>query len=268
VADPGDVSRTSRALALAAAAGAIVAAAPSAATAALTATGVSLAGRPAFEQVVVPFAGGTLTGLERQTDATDPAVADGRAVVRVNGRGITARPVTRTRGGVTARLVRRTGSVLVVLDTPTSAFKFVSYGVDGSRTRLVIRLWRATVSPAARVLDDGCLRLTSWNGHGGARASGRELRPLFEHALVLSLRAAGAGGATLAETPLTATEGTFLPDFSGYATPGRWTGRLRVTLGSPGGTPPGLRAMLEAWSTSAKDGSLECLVQTPVILRP
>ena len=28
------------------------------------------------------------------------------------------------------------------------------------------------------------------------------------------------------------------------------------------------RAMLEAWSTSAKDGSLECLVQVPVILRP
>jgi hypothetical protein len=262
------VSRTSRALALAVAAGALVAAAPSAASAALTATGVSLAGRPAYEQVVVPFAGGSLTGLERQTDAVDPAVADGRAVIRVNGRGITARPVARTRAGVTARLVRRTGSILVVLDTPMSRFKFVSYAVDGSRTRLVIRLWRATVAPGARILDDGCLRLTSWSGHGGARAEGRELRPLFEHALVLSLRTEGAGGATVAERPLTATEGTFLPDFSGYATPGRWSGRLRVTLGSPGGTPPGLRAMLEAWSTSAKDGSLECLVQTPVILRP
>jgi hypothetical protein len=156
----------------------------------------------------------------------------------------------------------------VVLDTPMSRFKFVSYAVDGSRTRLVIRLWRATVASGARILDDGCLRLTSWNGHGGARAAGRELQPLFEHALVLSLRTEGAGGATVAERPLTATEGTFLPDFSGYATPGRWSGRLRVTLGSPGGTPPGLRAMLEAWSTSAKDGSLECLVQTPVILRP
>ena len=35
---------------------------------------------------------------------------------------------------------------LVVLDTPMSRFKFVSYAVDGSRTRLVIRLWRATVA--------------------------------------------------------------------------------------------------------------------------
>jgi hypothetical protein len=30
----------------------------------------------------------------------------------------------------------------------------------------------------------------------------------------------------------------------------------------------GARAMLEAWSSSAKDGSLECLVQTPVRVAP
>jgi hypothetical protein len=241
---------------------------PSAGTAALTATGATLAGRPAFDQVVVAFAGGTLTGLEREVDALDPSPADGRAVVRVNAPGITARPATVTRAGVTVRLARRPGSVLALLGSPRGRHKFVSYHVDGSRTRLVIRLWRATTSASARILDDGCLRMTSWSGRGGARARGLELRPLFEHGLVLSLRRAGVGGATIAERPLTATPGVFLPDFSGYRTPGRWRGRFNLVAFAPVGEEPAVPAMLEAWSASAKDGSLDCLVQTPVMLRP
>ena len=58
-------------------------------------------------------------------------------------------------------------------------------------------------------------------------------------------------------------EGVFLPDFSGYASPGRWGGSMPVPAASHGA-----RAMLEAWSSSAKDGSLECLVQTPVRVAP
>ena len=72
----------------------------------------------------------------------------------------------------------------------------------------------------------------------------------------------GAGGATVALTPVTAREGRFRPDFSGYSVPGRWSGVVRHSVSGP------TRAMLEAWSTSAKDGSLECLVHVPVILRP
>ena len=49
---------------------------------------------------------------------------------------------------------------------------------------------------------------------------------------------------------------------SGYAIAGRWIG----------GTPPipGIprRGMLEAWAASAKDGSLECLVQVPIRVIP
>lgn len=241
---------------------------PSTAGAALTAQSLSLDRRPAYEQVVVAFRGGPLTGLESQVDAVDPDVADGRAVVRVSGRGITARRVTASRAGVTARLVRRPGSVRVVLEVTPGRMKFVSYRVDGSHTRLVIRLWRATISPAARILDDGCLRMTSWSGRHGAKAAGLELSPLFEHGLVLSLRRANSGGTTLAETSVTAREGTFRPDFSGYVVPGRWSGRIRISLTSPSGGPAAVPAMLEAWSTSAKDGSLDCLVQTPVVLRP
>jgi hypothetical protein len=262
------VSRTRsrrRLTALAALAVATGLAAPATGMAALTATGVSLAGRPAYVQVVVTFGGGTLTGLERQVDALDPQVGDGRAVVRVNGRGITATAAPVARAGVRARVARRPGSILVLLDTPPGPFKFVSYDVDGARRHLVIRLWRATTSPAARILDDGCLRLTRWSGTRGATIRGLEREPLFEHGLVLSLRRTNAGETTLAERPLTATGGVFLPDFSGYASPGRWSGRLSPAAAAV--TPPA-PAMLEAWSTSAKDGSLECLVQTPVVARP
>ena len=257
------LSSRRRLTALAALAVAAGLAAPATGLGALTATGVSLAGRPAYEQVVVSFGGGTLTGLARQVDALDPAPGDGRAVVRVNGRGITAAHVSTTRAGTRARLARRPGNILVLLDAPAGRFKFVSYAVDGSRRHLVIRLWRATLSPAARILDDGCLRLTSWSGRVGATVKGLEREPLFEHGLVLSLRAANAGGTTLFERPVTATEGTFLPDFSGYSSPGHWSGKLTFSLAGPA-----VPAMLEAWSASAKDGSLECLVQTPVIARP
>ena len=92
-------------------------------------------------------------------------------------------------------------------------------------------------------------------------AKGLELQPLFEHGLVLTLR--GSDGSAISEKPLTATEGVFRPDFSGYASPGRWSGSMPVPAASHGA-----RAMLEAWSSSAKDGSLECLVQTPVRVGP
>ncbi len=85
---------------------------------------------------------------------------------------------------------------------------------------------------------------------------------------MLSLREADAGATTLALRPVTATGGVLRPDFSGYRSPGRWSGRLSFAIAAPTGTPPALAAMLEAWSTSAKDGSLECLVQTPVVAGP
>ncbi|MGD9572283.1 MAG: hypothetical protein AB7V62_10385 [Thermoleophilia bacterium] len=260
-------SRRARA-ALAGVIAAAAAALPAQASAALTATGTTIAARPAYDQVVVSFTGGTLTGLERQTDAIDPSPGDGRAIVRVNARGITARPGTTTAGARSARLARRPGSVLVLLDGPQGRWKFVSYAVAGSRTQLVIRLWRTTVSRQARILSDGCLRLTRWTARGVVRARGLELQPLFEHGLVLSVRAAGAGEATIGQRALTATPGRFRPDFSGYITPGRWGGSIPFALAVPVGTDPRLPAMLEAWSTSAKDGSLDCLVQTPVVLRP
>jgi hypothetical protein len=248
--------------ALAAAAVLALALAPRA-SAQLTATDLRVASNPRVVRVIVDFAGARLTGLARQVDAVDPGIADGRGLVRVNATGITSGAAPATGAGVTASVARRRGSIVVRVQGAAGRFKFLQYKVSVPRNVLVIDLWKATADRAATVLDDGCLRLTSWSGTGGrGRARGLELQPLFEHGLVLSLRAPGAGGSTLALRPLVATEGTFLPDFSGYAVPGRWSGATPLVGGLP------RRAMLEAWSESAKDGSLDCLVQVPVRVIP
>ena len=236
---------------------------PAVASAALRADSVTITQSPAKVRVVVHFSGGPpLTGLERQTDALDPEPLDGRAVVRINATGITTGTPPVTRGpGVRARVAQRPGNLIVLLDAQRDTLKFVSYKASVPRNALVIDLWKVTTAAGARILSDGCLRMTSWSAAAGrAKATGLELQPLFEHGLVLTLR--GAGGVPVAEKPLIATEGVFRPDFSGYAVPGRWSGSMPFTVSST------RRAMLEAWSASAKDGSLDCLVQTPVLLKP
>lgn len=239
-----------------------VLAVPAVAGAALRATDIDMRGRAASERIVISFSGGALTGLERQVDTPDPAPGDGRASVRINAARITSTAGPASRGGVSVRIVRRAGSIIAVIDASKGRFKFVSYHVAGMRNRLVIDLWRATTNRAAAIRSDGCLKLTAWRGGTSPAVRGLELRPLFEHTVVTSLRAQNAGGATLVLRPRTATGFRFRPDFSGYTRPGRFAGPLPHSVSAP------QRVMLEAWSTSAKDGSLECLVQTPVTLRP
>lgn len=240
--------------------------APAPAGAALTATSVRIDERPAATRVVIAFRGGRLTGLANQVDTIDPDIGNGRAVIRVNARGIRTTAPARGAGGLVVQVARRSGHIVALLDERVAArgrFKFVSYRIPGGRRALVVDVWKTDVTRAAAVRDDGCLRLTRWrNGRGVLRVAGLEREPLFEHNVVLSLRIAGAGGATLALKAVTARGGVLRPDFSGYSRPGRFRGLVRYSVAGP------TRAMLEAWSASAKDGSLECLVQAPVVLRP
>jgi hypothetical protein len=252
------------ALAAAAALLGIALASPGPAAGALRAADLEVVNRAATVRVIVGFVGSPpLTGLANQVDALDPSPADGRAVVRINARGIQTTVAPVTAFGVTARIGQRRGNIVVLMDGAPGRFKFVRYRVSVPLSVVVIDLWKATTARGAAVLDDGCLRLTRWNGgRGVATARGLELEPLFEHGLVVSLRAANAGGSTIAERPLIARGGVFRPDFSGFAVPGRWRGSLPYTVAQL------RRVMLEAWSASAKDGSLDCLVQVPVLLRP
>ena len=112
------------------------------------------------------------------------------------------------------------------------------------------------------MLNDGCLRMTSWSAAGGtAKAKGRELQPLFEHGLVLTLRGED-GAADRREAASRPRRASSCPTSRATRCPGGGAGRMPFTV------PSQRRAMLEAWSSSAKDGSLDCLVQTPVLLKP
>ena len=255
--------RPSRILAAALAGAALSLLVPALAQGALRADRVTIANTPSKVRVVVHFTGGPpLTGLERQIDAPDPDPLDGASRVRINATGITTRAAPVTAAGVTARVTGLPGRIVVRMSSDPDELKFLQYKVSVPRNVVVIDLWKVTASANARVLNDGCLKMTSWSGKGGrVKAKGLELQPLFEHGLVLTLR--GSDGSAISEKPLTATEGVFLPDFSGYASPGHWSGSMPVPAASHGA-----RAMLEAWSSSAKDGSLECLVQTPVRVTP
>jgi hypothetical protein len=223
---------------------------------------VQVTDRAATVRIVVAVTGGSVSAREGSVQAIDPEPGDGRAVIEIAGAAISAPGTVASGSGVRVRLAASPDGARVVLDAARRDFKFVSYKASGRGDRLIIDLWKGTGATAGqRILDDGCLRITGWAG-GRSRASlrGLELRPLFEHNVVISLR--DAQGRRLALKPLTATEGTFKPDFSGYLRPGRWSGVLNYAVSAP------RRALLEAWSASARDGALECLVQVPVIVRP
>lgn len=216
----------------------------------------------AFTRVVVDLpAGAVLRGGERGVETIDPSPLDGRAVVRARTTGTRTGASEIRRAGVHVRVRGNPSGFTVLVGARRGSLKFVSYRTP-SGGRLVIDLWRNTTSGSARILSDGCLRIDAWSARAtSVTARGRELTPLFEHGLVLSLRREGPGPTTIVEKPLIAAEGTFRPDFSGYLVPGRWGGTLTLAAAA---TPR--RAMLEAWSSSAKDGSLDCLAQTPVIV--
>lgn len=232
------------------------------------ASGIHISQRPAAVRIAIVFPAGTNLGAPAaDVEALDAAPGDGRAVLKVSAPGLGVRSQNAMGAGLTVRLRPRAGGATILIFGRRHALKFVSYGRPSGR-RLVIDMWRNTTAAGARILNDGCLKLTRWGATPGiATARGRELQPLFEHGLVLSLRREGPGRTLIAQTPVTATEGVFKPDFSGYRIPGRWNGSLPFTLVPDPGTTR-TRAMLEAWSSSAKDGSLDCLVQTPVIVRP
>ena len=188
--------------------------------------------------------------------------SDGQAVIEIARAGIPGPGTLVSGAGVRVTREKVSTGVRLRLLSDRRAFKFVSYRSSGSGTRLVIDLWKGTGARRdQQVLDDGCLRITRWNpGNGLARLVGLELRPLFEHNVVISVR--DAQGRRVGLRAVIATEGTFKPDFSGYLKPGRWSGTVAYTV------PEVRRGLLEAWSSSARDGALECLVQVPVVLRP
>jgi hypothetical protein len=207
----------------------------------LTATRIRAGSHPAFVRVVVDFAGGAVSF--NTTNATDPNPFDGAARVEVERTGVRSVAAPLTAFGVTTRITDAGSRLGIRLTAAPGRFKYLSITILRAPERVAIDLWRSAPSPAARFGRPGCLTLTSVAvTPTSVRVTGRE-QDLFEHSFVVRVR--GALGGLAAQRIMTAT--------------GPWS----VTLAVGGPRRPGT---LEAVAGSAKDGSLDCLVQVPVTL--
>jgi len=211
----------------------------------LTATSIRVGTHPGYIRVVVEFTGARVQPGE--VLATDPSpYRDGFVRLGLMRPGVktTAEPVDQH--GVFARIAQGSGRITIRLTGADRRFKYVGYFALHSPERLVIDLYKARPpSEAAEITRGrgGCLTLRE---HIVERrrisASGRE-RGLFEHSLALVLRR--HDGRIHKLRAATAFERHWSVGFR-YPRIARQTGTL------------------EAVSTSAKDGTLDCLVQTRV----
>jgi hypothetical protein len=217
---------------------------------ALTATEIRIGDHPAFVRVVVEFEDGTLR-LNR-VFASDPRpFADGRARIRIEGPGIDTTAAPKHVNGVSARIAQGTNRVVLTTVGAAERFKYVAYFILRGPQRLVVDLWKARppVAGAAftRAPQGGCLHLDSWSvGAGSATAAGRE-QGLFEHMFQVGLR--NSAGRVVREVGVTSSGGLWSRTFS-YSVAGQQAGTL------------------EAVDFSENDGSLTCIVQVRVTLRP
>jgi hypothetical protein len=226
---------------------ALLATAPAPASATLTAERIRIGDHPGFVRVVVDFRGGRVFAGEVVASDPDP-FPDGvvrlplqRARLRT-----TAAPVRAH--GVRVRMRRGSGPTAIRIAAARRRFKYARVRDLHGPERLVIDLFESAPPEAAaeiRRAPDGCLSLTSFAvGARRTLARGRE-SDLFEHSLVVRLRR--ADGSLLAQRP-------------GVAAAGRW--RLRVRHRRPRAQD----GTLEVVALSAKDGTLDCIVQVRVRL--
>jgi hypothetical protein len=216
------------------------------ASAALTAREIRIADHAAFVRVVVDFTGGRVeTG---EVNATDPnPFPDGFVRLPLTRPGVrtTADPVRDE--GVFARIAQTSGRRITIrLTGADRRFKYVEYFAQHGPERLVLDLYKSRPpSDAAEIVRGrgGCLRLDDHQvTPDRVTAEGRE-RNLFEHSLVVRLRR--NGGRIHRQKPETAFMRRWSTDFT-YPPASRQTGTL------------------EAVALSAKDGTLDCLVQVRV----
>jgi hypothetical protein len=216
------------------------------ASAALTASDIRIGDHPGFVRVVVDFTGGRVeTG---EVVATDPnPFPDGFVRLPLTRPGVrtTADPVREH--GVFARIAQTSNRRITIrLTGADRRFKYVGYFAQHTPERLVLDLLKARPPTAAAEITRGrrgCLSLTDHQVTSDrVIAEGRE-RNLFEHSLVVRLRR--NGGRIHRQQPETAFMRMWSTDFT-YPPARRQTGTL------------------EAVALSAKDGTLDCLVQVRV----
>ena len=222
---------------------------PAAASAALTATKIRIGNHPALVRVVVDVSGGTLHAND--VESPDPNPFNGRARVRVTDAGISTTAAATTQEGVAARIVQRSGAIVLRLGSRKHRFKYLEHGVVHSPERLVVDLWKArpptTKAELPTAPQGGCLSIENMDTFPGrVRADGTE-KGLFEHMFQMDIR--NRAGRVVGVRPVTATAG-------------HWHRRVfyDVALSQKG--------TIEVVDFSEQDGSLTCIAQIPTSLVP
>ena len=211
----------------------------------LTATEIRIGSHPGFVRVVVEFTGARVQ--EGEVVATDPnPFRDGFVRLPLTRPGVktTAMPVSDH--GVFARIAQGSGSITILLSGADRRFKYVGYFALHSSERLVLDLYKSRPPSEAAEITRGRGRCLTLGDHAvesrRVTASGRE-RDLFEHSLAVVLRR--RDGRLHKLRGITAFDRRWSTSFR-YPQIERQTGTL------------------EAVSMSAKDGTLDCLVQARV----
>jgi hypothetical protein len=224
---------------------------PGRAEGAVTATDIRIGNHPAFVRVVIDFTGGQVVGAN--VEATDALpFGDGRARVAISKPAIDTDAAPEQAHGVRARLVQGTNRIVLRLRADRHRFKYLAYDILRFPERLVVDLWKARPPGPGAVFESapqgGCLTIESRSlGPGTAHAEGTE-HGIFENMFGLVLR--NARGRSVRAVPVTS------------APNGDWSRTFSYNVASrQAGT-------LEAVDFSAKDGSLVCIAQVRVTLRP
>lgn len=202
--------------------------------------------RPDVVRMTVTFGGGRVQ--YSSIFATDPApFSDGTSRIRVRGATVSRERITRA-GGVTLRAVPGTQRLVLRIQAARLKFKYLGYRLLRRPERLVLELWKSR-PPAAplRTAGNGCLSLSRWTTTARTvRVAGSE-RNLFEHMFLVQVRDAHGG---------------VVGRRSVAAAGGRWSTNVAYHVSRPqAGT-------LEAVDPSEGDGSLVCLAQVKVTLKP
>lgn len=216
------------------------------ASAALTAREIRIADHPAYVRVVVDFTGGPVQPGE--VNATDPnPFPDGFVRLPLVRPGVRTTADSVRDEGVFARIAQTNNRRITIrLSGTDRRFKYVHYFAQHGPARLVLDLYKSRPPTDAAEIVRGrrnCLRLDNHQvTPDRVTADGRELN-LFEHSLVVRLRR--NGGRIHRQKPETAFTRTWSTDFT---------------------YPPATRqaGTLEAVALSAKDGTLDCIVQVRV----
>ena len=204
----------------------------------------TVADRAAFVRVTVHFAGDPLA--INAAESSDPNPGNGGSTMRVVQRGIATTAPGVRRHGVRVRITRRGGRLRIRLTSAKRRFKYLDY--QQTRHRVVIKLFKSRPPvPGAEIRrgEGGCIRLLSHADTGGTITASGTDRDLFENTFVLRVR--DRRGRMVGQTIVT-TAGPNWTETVSYAVP----------AGQPG--------TLEGFAASARDGSVDCLVQIRVPL--